>query len=62
MPEYDDTASFVLRTHDELITSIEGGSFKEIENNAYLITPEGRRTRIYLHSTRKAMIFPEEVN
>ena len=62
MPEYDDTASFVLRTHDELITSIEGGSFKEIENNAYLITPEGRRTRIYLHSARKAMIFPEEVN
>lgn len=38
---------FVLRTHDEKIADVQGGSYKEIENNAYLIcaqTPEVRLT------------------
>lgn len=60
MPEYDDTAYFILRTHDEAITAIEGASYKEIENNSYLIKPEGRRTRITVHSKRKSIIYPEE--
>jgi hypothetical protein len=60
MPEYDDTASFILRTHDEGIASIEGAAYKEIEANAYLITPQKKQTRITLRSERRSIVFPEE--
>lgn len=33
----DDTVWFILRTHNEVIEDIQGGSYEEIEDNAYLI-------------------------
>ncbi len=35
-----DTTWFLLRTHDEKIKKIKGGSYKELEKNLYLITAE----------------------
>ena len=34
---FDEDGYFILRTHDEDIQSVKGGTFEKIENNAYLI-------------------------
>ena len=44
-------AYFILRTHNEEIVSVSGGSFKKIEKDAYLVTAEGEYTEIELTSS-----------
>ena len=47
----DGEAYFILRTHNEEITAITGGSFKKIERDAYLITVESGDAEIELTSS-----------
>ncbi|MCD7837071.1 MAG: DUF2194 domain-containing protein, partial [Lachnospiraceae bacterium] len=46
-----DEAWFVLRTHGEAIARIEGASYKEIEEDAYLIYISGDTAYIYLEKS-----------
>ncbi len=43
-----DTGCFVLRIHDEEINKIEGGEFKKIEDDAWLISLEKKEVKITL--------------
>lgn len=46
-------AWFILRTHGDEIKAMQGGSFKEIENNAYLLTIDENLVTIELKKTAK---------
>ena len=58
----DGTGYFILRTHDERIDSISGGKFKQIEENAYLISTEREKTEIKLSSSLSALVDMEGSN
>jgi hypothetical protein len=42
----DGNASFILRTHNETVTDVSGGSWSEIESHAYLIEADAETVRI----------------
>lgn len=42
------TVWFILRTHNESVESVEGGSFKKLEDGAYLIEVEDREAVIWM--------------
>lgn len=46
--EIEDKAYFILRTHEESIASLSGGTYKKIENNAYLIEAQQTDVEITL--------------
>lgn len=46
--EFNEEASFILRTHNETIEKAEGASFEEIEEHAYLIRATQAQIKIYL--------------
>ena len=51
-----EAAYFILRTHDETIESMTGGTFTEIEENAYLITAGEKRIELRLSSSLSALV------
>lgn len=53
---------FILRVHDEKIESVSGGEFKEIEENAYLISAEEEKLEITLSRTLSAFVDMEGSN
>lgn len=53
---------FILRTHNESVTSVSGGEFKEIEEDAYLISAKRDNTVIRLSSTLSTLIDMEGSN
>lgn len=46
----EDKAYFILRTHEETIASISGGTYKKIEDDAYLIEAQQTNVEITLKS------------
>lgn len=46
-------AYFILRTHNESVKSVRGGSFRELEDNAYLIEATGDTVTITLQNDEK---------
>lgn len=52
----EDKAYFVLRTHGESIASIAGGTYKKIENNAFLIETSRTYVSIRLKNDTQLMI------
>ena len=42
------TVWFILRTHNESVESVEGGSFKKLEDGAYLIEVSDREAVIWM--------------
>jgi hypothetical protein len=51
-----DGCCFLLRTHNETVVSVSGGSFKQLEEDAYLITAEEKNVEIRLASTLSALV------
>ncbi len=51
---------FILRTHGERIEEVEGGSFEELEENAYLIEIDGQGAVIVLDDAETEYQFWEE--
>jgi hypothetical protein len=51
-----ETSYFLLRTHDETIESMAGGTFEKIEENAYLIAAEEKRIELKLSSSLSALV------
>lgn len=47
-----DKSCFILRTHGEKIVGIEGGTYVEIEEDAYMIYAEGQEVEIQLEKSR----------
>ncbi len=43
-------AGFLLRTHDKNVASVSGGTFSEIEKDAYLILAQEENVRIFLEN------------
>lgn len=43
---------FILRTHGEKITGMDGGTYVEIEEDAYLINAERQEVEIHLERSR----------
>lgn len=54
--DVEDKAFFILRTHGESIASISGGSYKKIENNAFLIETSQTDVAITLKNDTQLMI------
>lgn len=48
---------FILRTHGKKISSIDGGSYKMIEDGAYLITANKDNLKIFLKETSSAKFY-----
>ncbi len=48
MDEFEEEAYFILRLHNQQVTGVEGGSAREIEDHAYLITCEKEQVKITL--------------
>lgn len=57
-----DACYFILRTHGETVESVEGGTFVELEKNAYLISAGGETLRVHLASTLSALVNMEGSN
>ena len=53
---------FLLRTHNETVVSVSGGGFKQLEEDAYLITTEEKNVEIKLASTLSALVDMEGKN
>ncbi len=49
-----DTAYFILRTHGDLIESIEGGTYEKIEDYAYLISADEDTVKVYVKTDKNA--------
>lgn len=49
---------FLLRTHSESISSISGGSYQQIEKDAYLICAQEDHLEIRVESDNRLMYFP----
>ncbi len=49
-----DTAYFILRTHGDLIESIEGGTYEKIEDYAYLISADEDTVKICVKTDKNA--------
>lgn len=50
-----DSGWFILRTHGERIAGIGGGTYVEIEENAYLINVVEQNARIHMERTHRAL-------
>ncbi|MBQ7161391.1 MAG: DUF2194 domain-containing protein [Clostridia bacterium] len=59
---FDKQAFFILRTHNEEVQSVSGGSFKRIEKDAYLITAESEKVEIELSSSLEKIVDMKEVD
>ena len=53
---------FILRTHNEEITSLSGGTYKEMEEGAYLISAEQDKLAIKLTSSLSTLVDMEGSN
>ena len=53
------TCYFILRTHDEILESMVGGSFEEIERNAYLISADQEKIELHLSSSLSDLVHME---
>ena len=52
---FEEQAFFILRTHGEKVTAVEGGTFLELEEDAWLIGANAKKIAITLeneHSLR----------
>ena len=47
---FDGQAFFILRTHNKSVSGVKGGSFREIEKHAYLITADQKDVTITLEN------------
>lgn len=50
--DFEHEAFFILRTHDEQLKDISGGSFEKMEENVYLICAEEEKIQITLENDR----------
>ena len=48
--QMEDTAYFLLRTHEEKIVAIKGGTFQKLEPDAYLINAQSPEVELVLES------------
>ncbi len=59
LPEFDDTSSFILRTHNEDVLKAKGAEVRKIEDDAFLIIPSSEKVEIRLFSKLTRMLYPE---
>ncbi len=50
---FNEEGWFILRTHGEEISSLEGGTYEEIERNAYLLRAKEDKIQIHLKDTKR---------